>query len=31
VALVNERFIERFTPNVDPIGRQVLLINERTP
>jgi predicted permease len=29
--LVNERFVERFSPDLDPIGREVLLINERTP
>jgi putative ABC transport system permease protein len=31
VALVNERFAERYLPDVDPIGRQVLLFNQRTP
>jgi predicted permease len=30
-ALVNERFVERFSSGLDPIGRQVLLVNERTP
>ncbi len=30
-ALVNERFAEQFSPGVDPIGRQVLLVNQRTP
>jgi hypothetical protein len=29
--LVNERFVERFSPDLDPIGREVLLINERIP
>jgi putative ABC transport system permease protein len=31
VALVNERFVARFSPDADPIGRQVVLINERVP
>jgi putative ABC transport system permease protein len=31
VALVNERFAARFSPDVDPIGRDVVLINERLP
>ena len=31
VALVNERFAARFSPDADPIGREVTLINERTP
>src|SRR6185436_12594548 len=31
VALVNERFAARFSPGVDPIGRNVVLINERVP
>jgi hypothetical protein len=31
VALVNESFSARFSANVDPIGREVMLINERTP
>ena len=31
VALVNERFAARFSPDADPIGREVVLINERTP
>ena len=30
-ALVNERFIDRYAPGGDLIGRQVLLFNERTP
>jgi putative ABC transport system permease protein len=30
-ALVNERFAARFFPGVDPIGRDVVLINERLP
>ncbi len=30
-ALVNERFVERFSPGVEAIGRQVVLVNERTP
>ena len=30
-ALVNERFVQRFSPDADPIGREVLLVNERTP
>ena len=30
-ALVNERFIQRYSPDADVIGRQVLLFNERTP
>lgn len=31
VALVNERFAARFSPDADPIGREVVLINERLP
>lgn len=31
VALVNERFAARYSPNVDPIGREVVLVNESTP
>lgn len=31
VALVNERFAARFSPDADPIGRDVVLINERIP
>jgi putative ABC transport system permease protein len=31
VALVNERFAVRFSPDADPIGREVTLINERSP
>ena len=30
-ALVNERFVQRFSPTVDPVGRDVWLVNERTP
>jgi putative ABC transport system permease protein len=30
-ALVNQRFADRFSPGVDAIGRQVRLVNERTP
>jgi predicted permease len=30
-ALVNERFVERFSPRASPVGRQVLLVNERAP
>jgi predicted permease len=30
-ALVNERFAERFSPGADPIGRQLLIVNERAP
>lgn len=30
-ALVNARFVARFSPDADPIGRDVVLINERTP
>jgi predicted permease len=30
-ALVNARFIERFSPGVDPIGRQLTVVTERTP
>jgi putative ABC transport system permease protein len=30
-ALVNERFAQRFFAGTDPIGRDVLLVNERTP
>lgn len=29
--LVNERFVERFSPTADPIGREVVLLNSRTP
>jgi predicted permease len=29
VALVNERFADRFLPGTDPIGRQLLLFNQR--
>jgi putative ABC transport system permease protein len=31
VALVNERFAARFSRDVDPIGREAVLINERLP
>jgi putative ABC transport system permease protein len=31
VALVNERFAARFSPDADPIGREVTLFNERSP
>ena len=31
VALVNEHFATRFSPGADPVGRDVVLINERTP
>ena len=31
VALVNERFAARFSPDADPIGREVVLVNERDP
>ena len=31
VALVNERFAARFSPGADPIGRDVVLNNERAP
>ena len=31
VALVNERFAARFSPDADPIGREITLIKERTP
>lgn len=31
VALVNERFAARFSSDADPIGREVVLINERDP
>jgi putative ABC transport system permease protein len=31
VALVNERFAARFSRDADPIGREVVLINERLP
>lgn len=31
VALVNERFAARFSRDADPIGREVVLINERAP
>lgn len=30
-ALVNEQFAARFLPGVDPVGREILLVNERTP
>ena len=30
-ALVNERFVERFSPDVEPIGRLIQLVNDRTP
>ena len=30
-ALVNERFAARFSAGIDPIGREVVLINERSP
>jgi len=30
-ALVNERFVERFSAGVEVVGRQVVLVNERTP
>jgi predicted permease len=30
-ALVNPRFVERFSPGVDPIGRELRLINDRAP
>lgn len=30
-ALVNERFVARFSPDTDPIGREVVLVNERAP
>jgi predicted permease len=30
-ALVNGQFVERFSPDVDPIGRQLLVVNERAP
>lgn len=30
-AIVNERFVERYSPTADPIGREVLLVNDRTP
>ncbi|MGH9217659.1 MAG: ADOP family duplicated permease [Vicinamibacterales bacterium] len=30
-AIVNERFVQRYSPDADPIGRDVLLVNERTP
>jgi predicted permease len=30
-AIVNERFVQRYSPAADPIGREVLLVNERTP
>jgi predicted permease len=30
-ALVNEQFAERFSPGVDPIGRQIQLVDERAP
>jgi predicted permease len=29
--LVNERFVEGFSPGADPVGRELLLINERAP
>ncbi len=31
VALVNPSFAARFSPDADPIGREVVLINERAP
>ena len=30
-AIVNERFVQRYSPNAEPIGRDVLLVNERAP
>lgn len=30
-AIVNERFVQRYSPDADPIGRDVLLVNDRTP
>jgi len=30
-AIVNERFVQRYSPGADPIGRDVLLVNDRTP
>jgi predicted permease len=30
-AIVNERFVQRYSPNADPIGRDVLLVNQRAP
>ena len=30
-AIVNERFVQRYSPDSDPIGRGVLLVNDRTP
>ena len=30
-ALVNERFAQRFSPGVDPIGREIQLVDERAP
>ena len=30
-ALVNERFVARFSPDADPLGREVVLVNDRTP
>lgn len=30
-ALVNARFVERFSPGVDLIGREVTIVNDRTP
>jgi predicted permease len=30
-ALVNELFAERFSPGVDPIGREIQLVDERAP
>ncbi len=30
-ALVNEQFAERFSPGVDPIGREIQLVDERAP
>ena len=30
-ALVNERFVARFSPDADPIGREVVLVDNRTP
>jgi putative ABC transport system permease protein len=30
-ALVNERFATRFSPDADPIGREIVLVNDRSP
>jgi hypothetical protein len=30
-ALVNERFVQRFSPGTNPLGRDVWLVNERVP